>query len=1848
MQVANAVRQETYKKNADVLDGIEWLSTLDGRTTPLCQALDGKQFDMELNPIDHDMEYPGGPPCHFQCRSTTLPLLKSWNELIGPQSKLNKKQIDVLENMPKGMRDTINGPIPMNMNYNEWLLTQPINIQQEILGKGKWKLWSENKLSVSDLVNNQGKPLTIKELSEKLGVVYEEAVIPVVEGPVSIAEKLAAEIAEKEAELMAAIKDADSIVTFVPEQSLPASLYIPVKGAIQAVDDNAKTVYGKLKIEIDPTLDTPFVGKPGLKKSAGMIVVDGDTGKIWVNSPKNQFGGYKATFPKGTAELQLPMQEVGIKEVFEETGLQAKPLFHLGDYEKTTSITRYYVGVKTGGSPAMMGWESEAVNLVPIHKLEGFMNVVIDKKIAKDFKVIYEKALKLGDGDFKVGLKVLQGDMKAGIEFAELTVKYPDLMIKGSAIFAAGDTVTQAAKLKAIKSWMDEVAETSLKTWRGESGTVAATVYKSTKLTGNILDDYTLLTKKIKKVTEGYNDSLIKLVEHNTNAKAAYKKLIDEKIIFPNSDPSVAFSAVIRESNSYNNQYLAYFQNIEKGTLKGEAYELLTKKGANQLRSLDDLSKIKKIDELSEQLKSVYIEKINKLNQSAVGQEALRWGKANGIDWKDLYDNKPKKWIETMEDIIQTGKYKTVQVEVGSANGKLVADLSTKEKAVLDILDESMKDPTWEWIDAGPAFKKDSTELWRSLDSSVKQSLMKGWNEVGVSPPSAWMGDTEKKLWKAIGDLPTVTIKVEPGALNGKLIVDLTKRESAILAEGSNTLILKGKYIPTKEFTELWDSLDSSVKQKYFDFWVKEKLKIPSELLGTAEKKLVVALDDVKRMSGGYTIKTVEQFNKLPDQDTGNAIKNMDKFHLLKIDPRLIKEDPYIISNKISKEFKEILIEEKYEAGNPSWKEFYVKKFGGANPLVQPVVANKPLLVSDSYKITTFDQYKAIPMKSIKNMNDFYALKIDPKFIEFDPYAIGHKLSDEFKTIINMEKTNEGTFQDLYKNKFGGANPLVRSVALEQKAVVDVVPSRVAVGELDFKDMVKYKEQAGSNTGGYYHKVDNTAERYYIKTPANDAIADNEMLASKLYQAAGVEVPDLKYIQVNGKKSIASTIVDGLEDNKKLLTSGKLRAGVYDDFAVDAWLGNWDVVGLNYDNLLIKNGVRAVRIDVGGALEYRAMGTAKGLDFGKEVIELKSLLDPRVNPQSASIFKKIKKAELEVGVRKVLAVPDEDIRRLVQTYGSGTISERNYLADKLIARKKYLQKQFPDIDAEKAITKVSTKTRIAPTEYAKLDTSARINGIQIPSDVDGIEDRRIAIWLEKSKDGNNIGMIQMKLREAAAKKMDDLVAKAAGAGNYYDTAGLHEDMATALRGIAMQSRSGAALRTKDIERVSVALKKYYDDLSNLLSSKGKYAIKEVSELQEHYAPWIKFLEKAKEVGEGGKLKWDLDSTFKNTFTQFRGIKAVAEKADESAVIFVKKPWEILEKKFEKGYAKRTGNIVRTYEHQFETEVDGIKFQYWPNDAEISFANRGMLKIEVPSGKSVDMEKALDILQKRMGVNTARATDEQLEALYLRQIAYARNQKKCYDLIDKVEKLETDAEKIKAYKKELNKIVGYDISKSPVYDYKGKANIFDVGKNSRIRPDLEGDAWEKVKNEYGFGHRLSIDPDDFANQILDNGSEMTATTDKFRKGFNWGGQSPGSDMKSGGASTIFLRFKRMNDLGDCELVWKGGLAARQDLTFYPHDYYGCFDDVYARREHWILENEKIASKRIGTPEDWIKDQVTEVIAKQSLSIFDSNFDYWYVKSDTTRDRIIQMFKDRGYTKWPDGRQLEDVIVSSRIR
>src|SRR5690606_2309433 len=97
--------------------------------------------------------------------------------------------------------------------------------------------------------------------------------------------------------------------------------------------------------------------------------------------PSNAFAGYQATFPKGTLESGVSAQASALIEVFEETGLQVQLQRHLIDVPRSLSYTRYYVAQRVGGSPADMGWESQAVLLVPVSQLARHLNSPYDAPV---------------------------------------------------------------------------------------------------------------------------------------------------------------------------------------------------------------------------------------------------------------------------------------------------------------------------------------------------------------------------------------------------------------------------------------------------------------------------------------------------------------------------------------------------------------------------------------------------------------------------------------------------------------------------------------------------------------------------------------------------------------------------------------------------------------------------------------------------------------------------------------------------------------------------------------------------------------------------------------------------------------------------------------------------------------------------------------------------------------------------------------------------------------------------------------------------------------------------------------------------------------------------------------------------------------------------------------------------------------------------------------------------------------------------------------------------------------------------------------------------------------------------
>ena len=251
----------------------------------------------------------------------------------------------------------------------------------------------------------------------------------------------------------------------------------------------------------------------------------------------------------------------------------------------------------------------------------------------------------------------------------------------------------------------------------------------------------------------------------------------------------------------------------------------------------------------------------------------------------------------------------------------------------------------------------------------------------------------------------------------------------------------------------------------------------------------------------------------------------------------------------------------------------------------------------------------------------------------------------------------------------------------------------------------KTGEQLGHNSGGTF--TDPSGQEWYCKFPSGgEIVARNELLASRLYALAGVSTVSQRLVEMNGKIGIASKILPGVKKDKAALLEGKAE-GLLSGFAVDAWLANWDCVGNNpasgkgFDNILISPTGSAVRIDAGGALEYGGAG-GKKQDFGDKVIELKTMLDPSKNPNTAAVFGKMSEADIASSVAKVQAISDNEIKEFCAQYGGGSLVDRAKIAETLIKRKADMLAQYP-MAVKKSINKIA-KEKPDPTKL-KVDSS---------------------------------------------------------------------------------------------------------------------------------------------------------------------------------------------------------------------------------------------------------------------------------------------------------------------------------------------------------------------------------------------------------------------------------------------------------------------------------------------------------------------------------------------------------------
>lgn len=163
---AAAARQGFYERNADIIKADKWVSTLDSRTSSGCRVRDGLQYrPVTHEPIGHKVPWAAGPGrLHWCCRSTSIAVTKSFREL----------GIDV-EEMSPSTRATMDGQVPADMTYSQWLMKQSAARQDEVVGPTRGALMRSGGMKFDELYDSRGRYLSLDELRRRDAAAFERA-----------------------------------------------------------------------------------------------------------------------------------------------------------------------------------------------------------------------------------------------------------------------------------------------------------------------------------------------------------------------------------------------------------------------------------------------------------------------------------------------------------------------------------------------------------------------------------------------------------------------------------------------------------------------------------------------------------------------------------------------------------------------------------------------------------------------------------------------------------------------------------------------------------------------------------------------------------------------------------------------------------------------------------------------------------------------------------------------------------------------------------------------------------------------------------------------------------------------------------------------------------------------------------------------------------------------------------------------------------------------------------------------------------------------------------------------------------------------------------------------------------------------------------------------------------------------------------------------------------------------------------------------------------------------------------------------------------------------------------------
>jgi SPP1 gp7 family putative phage head morphogenesis protein len=324
-----------------------------------------------------------------------------------------------------------------------------------------------------------------------------------------------------------------------------------------------------------------------------------------------------------------------------------------------------------------------------------------------------------------------------------------------------------------------------------------------------------------------------------------------------------------------------------------------------------------------------------------------------------------------------------------------------------------------------------------------------------------------------------------------------------------------------------------------------------------------------------------------------------------------------------------------------------------------------------------------------------------------EKYQLQAKADDgSWLTVQNASKSDAHTKLKQFDGEDVGWNTPAQGQEMSNVIVSDIASSEMSAPNtpgVSLKSMDDLTFVVKEKKGAVFSDKSNL--KWLVTPTQSESHARNQFLAANLYNFAGVNVESTDIVAIDpakfpntaatvGVKTIHAPGELGLVDSMKKFS--KTKELVNENFAIDAWLGNWDVVGIGYENIAVDKYGVPKRTNIGGSLLYRANGTPKGAAFGNTVGEIDSLRNPHINAASAKVFADVTDDDIRAGVAKLEKLSPATIDFVVEQSGF-TGAEATKLKNTLKARRQDLIDKYGSNAPKPAATPNTPATSTQPT-----------------------------------------------------------------------------------------------------------------------------------------------------------------------------------------------------------------------------------------------------------------------------------------------------------------------------------------------------------------------------------------------------------------------------------------------------------------------------------------------------------------------------------------------------------------------